>query len=79
MGISPVQTGVGMKDLRTFGSNVCSTTANVAVAATQPGRRTATTNEVGDYPVGRCVRQQLPVLEVDDRFVVTSTVYNLAQ
>ena len=73
--IYPHQIGVGLEEVRSFGKYLGGTTANVAVAAARLGRRAAIITGVGQDPFGRYVRQQLRTLNVDDRFVVTSTDY----
>jgi 5-dehydro-2-deoxygluconokinase len=73
--IYPHQVGVGLEDVQTFGKYLGGTTANVAVAAARLGRRVAIITGVGQDPFGRYVRRQLRALDVDDRFVVTSTDY----
>src|SRR3954454_9278507 len=69
--IYPLQTGVGLEDVETFGKFLGGTTANVAVAAAPLGRRTAIITGVGDDPFGRYVRRELRRLGVDDAHVVT--------
>ena len=73
--IYPLQIGVGLEDVTTFGKFLGGTTANVAVAAARLGRRTAIITGVGDDPFGRYVRRELRELGVDDRHVVTSAEY----
>ena len=73
MDIYPLQIGVGLEDVKTFGKYLGGTTANVAVAAARLGRHAAIITGVGDDPFGRYVRRELRDLGVDDRFVVTST------
>jgi 5-dehydro-2-deoxygluconokinase len=69
--IYPLQTGVGLEDVETFGKFLGGTTANVAVAAARLGRRAAIITGVGDDPFGRFVRRELRRLGVDDAHVVT--------
>ncbi|MDN5915247.1 MAG: 5-dehydro-2-deoxygluconokinase [Pseudonocardia sp.] len=73
--IYPLQIGVGLEDVTSFGKFLGGTTANVAVAAARLGRRTAIITGVGDDPFGRYVRRELRELGVDDRHVVTSAEY----
>ena len=73
--IYPLQIGVGLEDVQTFGKYLGGTTANVAVAAARLGRRAAIITGVGDDPFGRYVRKALRELNVDDRYVVTNTEY----
>ncbi|ANY09046.1 5-dehydro-2-deoxygluconokinase [Pseudonocardia sp. HH130630-07] len=73
--IYPLQVGVGLEDVTSFGKFLGGTTANVAVAAARLGRRTAIVTGVGDDPFGRYVRRELHRLGVDDRHVVTNSTY----
>lgn len=73
--IYPLQVGVGLEDVTSFGKFLGGTTANVAVAAARLGRRAAIITGVGDDPFGRYVRRELNRLGVDDRHVVTSREY----
>jgi 5-dehydro-2-deoxygluconokinase len=73
--IYPLQVGVGLEDVTSFGKFLGGTTANVAVAAARLGRRAAIISGVGDDPFGRYVRRELNRLGVDDRHVVTNTEY----
>jgi len=65
----PLQTGVGLEDVTSFGKFLGGSATNVAVAAARHGRRTAVITRVGDDPFGRYVRRTLGELGVDDRFV----------
>jgi 5-dehydro-2-deoxygluconokinase len=73
--IYPLQIGVGLEDVATFGKYLGGTTANVAVAAARLGRRAAIITGVGDDPFGRYVRRALGELCVDDSYVVTNHDY----
>src|SRR5918994_2787876 len=73
--IYPLQVGVGLEDVKTFGKYLGGTTASVAVAAARLGRKSAIITGVGDDPFGRFVRRALRELHVDDRFVVTTSEY----
>jgi len=73
--IYPLQVGVGLEDVRTFGKYLGGTTANVAVAAARLGRKAAIITGVGNDPFGRFVRRALRELSVDDRYVVTNVEY----
>jgi len=73
--IYPLQVGVGLEDVQTFGKYLGGTTANVAVAAARLGRRAGIITGVGDDPFGRYVRRELRDLGVTDAHVVTNTVY----
>lgn len=67
--IYPLQTGVGLEDVETFGKYLGGSATNVAVAAARHGRRTAVVTRTGDDPFGRYVHQALAGFGVDDRFV----------
>ncbi|MFC5949837.1 5-dehydro-2-deoxygluconokinase [Pseudonocardia lutea] len=73
--IYPLQVGVGLEDVESFGKFLGGTTANVAVAAARLGRRAAIITGVGDDPFGRYVRQELRRLGVSDEHVVTNHEY----
>jgi 5-dehydro-2-deoxygluconokinase len=68
--VYPLQTGVGLEDVETFGKFLGGSAANVAVAAARLGHSPALVTGVGDDPFGRFVRRALRELGVDDRFVV---------
>ena len=67
--IYPLQVGVGLEEVETFGKFLGGSATNVAVAAARHGRRTAVITRTGDDPFGRFVHQALSELGVDDRFV----------
>ncbi|MFC4070456.1 5-dehydro-2-deoxygluconokinase [Actinoplanes subglobosus] len=67
--IYPLQTGVGLEDVTSFGKFLGGSATNVAVAAARHGRRTAVITRVGHDPFGRYVHRALGELGVDDRFV----------
>ncbi|MGB6180034.1 MAG: 5-dehydro-2-deoxygluconokinase [Rhodococcus sp. (in: high G+C Gram-positive bacteria)] len=68
--IYPLQVGVGLEDVETFGKFLGGSAANVAVAAARLGRRSALISGVGNDPFGRFVESELARLGVDNRFVV---------
>jgi 5-dehydro-2-deoxygluconokinase len=68
--VYPLQVGVGLEDVETFGKFLGGSAANVAVAAARLGHSPALVTGVGDDPFGRFVRRALRDLGVDDRFVV---------
>ena len=72
--VYPLQTGVGLEDVETFGKFLGGSAANVAVAAARLGHRPALVTGVGDDPFGRFVRRALRELGVDDRYVVVDPV-----
>lgn len=65
----PLQTGVGLEDVTTFGKFLGGSPTNVAVAAARHGRRSAVITRTGDDPFGTFVSRSLRELGVDDRFV----------
>jgi 5-dehydro-2-deoxygluconokinase len=65
----PLQTGVHLEDVETFGKFLGGSATNVAVAAARHGRRTAVITRTGDDPFGRFVHAALRDLGVDDAFV----------
>ena len=70
--IYPLQSGVGLEDVETFGKFLGGSAANVAVAAARLGRRTALWSGVGADPFGRYVRRELVRLGVSDALVQTT-------
>ncbi len=73
--IYPLQIGVGLEDVTSFGKFLGGTAANVAVAAARMGRRVALISGVGDDPFGRFVAQELARLGVDNTYLVTDTAH----
>ncbi len=65
----PLQVGVGLEDVTTFGKFLGGSATNVAVAAARHGRRAAVITRTGEDPFGRFVHRALGELGVDDRFV----------
>jgi 5-dehydro-2-deoxygluconokinase len=66
----PLQVGVALEDVTTFGKFLGGSAANVAVAAARLGHSPALVTGVGDDPFGRFVRRTLRELGVDDSHVV---------
>jgi 5-dehydro-2-deoxygluconokinase len=73
--IYPLQIGVGLEDVTSFGKFLGGSAANVAVAAARLGNRTALISGVGDDPFGRFVRAELDRLGVDNRYVATHDAF----
>lgn len=73
--IYPLQTGVGLEHVETFGKFLGGSAANVAVAAARLGNRTALISGVGADPFGRFVRAELADLGVDNRYVTVHGEY----
>jgi 5-dehydro-2-deoxygluconokinase len=67
----PLQDGVGLEDVSTFGKYLGGSATNVAVAAARHGLRAAVITATGDDPFGRYAHRELARLGVDDRFVAT--------
>jgi 5-dehydro-2-deoxygluconokinase len=71
--IYPLQVGVGLEDVTSFGKFLGGTAANVAVATARMGHRVALISGVGDDPFGRFVSRELDRLGVDNTLLVTDT------
>ncbi|MET8007389.1 5-dehydro-2-deoxygluconokinase [Nonomuraea glycinis] len=69
--IYPLQTGVGLAQVETFGKFLGGSPTNVAVAAARHGLRSAVVTAVGADPFGAWVRQAIRGFGVDDAFVGT--------
>lgn len=67
----PLQTGVGLEDVATFGKYLGGSAGNVAVAAARYGHSTALISRVGDDPFGRFVTRTLGEFGVDPVYVGT--------
>lgn len=67
--IYPLQSGVGLEDVETFGKYLGGSATNVAVAAARHGRRSAVITRTGNDPFGRFVSRELDRLGVDNQFV----------
>jgi 5-dehydro-2-deoxygluconokinase len=67
--IYPLQTGVGLEEVETFGKFLGGSATNVAVAAARHGRSAAVITRTGADPFGRYVHAELIRLGVDDAFV----------
>ena len=73
--IYPLQIGVGLDHVETFGKFLGGSAANVAVAAARLGNRSALISGVGDDPFGKFVRAELARLGVDNRYIATHDEY----
>lgn len=73
--IYPLQVGVGLEHVETFGKFLGGSAANVTVAAARLGNRAALISGVGDDPFGKFVRTELAELGVDNRYVATHGEY----
>ncbi|MFF9522832.1 5-dehydro-2-deoxygluconokinase [Streptomyces achromogenes] len=65
----PLQAGVPLAQVTTFGKFLGGSAANVAVAAARLGRRTAVITRTGDDPFGTYLHEALRGFGVDDRWV----------
>ncbi|MFE3742994.1 5-dehydro-2-deoxygluconokinase [Streptomyces sp. NPDC059096] len=72
--IYPLQTGVGLADVTSFGKYLGGSPTNVAVAAARYGRNTAVITKTGDDPFGQYVRRALTEYGVDPTHVGVSGV-----
>jgi 5-dehydro-2-deoxygluconokinase len=67
--IYPLQVGVGLEDVTSFGKFLGGSATNVAVAAARHGLKTAVITRTGDDPFGTFVHNELVRLGVSDSFV----------
>jgi 5-dehydro-2-deoxygluconokinase len=65
----PLQTGVPLPQVTSFGKFLGGSATNVAVAASRLGRRTAVITRTGDDPFGAYLHEALQGFGVDDRWV----------
>lgn len=73
--IYPLQTGVPLPQVETFGKYLGGTATNVAVAAARLGHRSAVISRTGADPFGEYVHQALRDFGVDDRWVTPVAQY----
>ncbi|MGC5036251.1 5-dehydro-2-deoxygluconokinase [Streptomyces sp. DT190] len=71
----PLQSGVPLAAVESFGKFLGGSAANVAVAAARLGRRTAVITRTGDDPFGTYLHQELTGFGVDDRWVTPVAAY----
>jgi 5-dehydro-2-deoxygluconokinase len=67
--IYPLQTGVSLREVTSFGKYLGGSATNVAVAAARHGRRTAVITRTGADPFGEYLHDALRGFGVDDRYV----------
>ena len=67
----PLQIGVGLDEVTSFGKFLGGSPTNVAVAATRLGTPATVLTGVGDDPFGRYVRAEMRRLGVRDDYVIT--------
>ncbi|MET9081212.1 5-dehydro-2-deoxygluconokinase [Streptomyces sp. NPDC004237] len=72
--VYPLQTGVGLAEVDSFGKYLGGSPTNVAVAAARYGRSAAVITKTGRDPFGDFVRKALAGYGVDARFVGTSDI-----
>lgn len=65
----PLQVGVGLEDVTSFGKFLGGSPTNVAVAAARYGLSSAIITRTGNDPLGRFISQELTRLGVDAQFV----------
>ncbi|WP_336662251.1 5-dehydro-2-deoxygluconokinase [Leucobacter sp. USHLN154] len=73
--IYPLQDGIGLEDVTSFGKYLGGSAANVAVAAAKYGRASALISRVGDDPFGTYLLRELERLGVDNREVRVDPEY----
>ncbi|MDX2783449.1 5-dehydro-2-deoxygluconokinase, partial [Streptomyces caniscabiei] len=71
----PLQTGVPLARVESFGKFLGGSAANVAVAAARLGNATAVITRTGDDPFGTFLHEALKEFGVDDRFVTPVAEY----
>jgi 5-dehydro-2-deoxygluconokinase len=69
--IYPLQVGVLLEDVTSFGKYLGGSATNVAVAAARLGRRSAVITRTGEDPFGRFLHKALRGYGVDDRYVTS--------
>ena len=67
--VYPLQVGVSLREVKTFGKYLGGSPTNVAVAAARHGRRSAVITRTGQDPFGDYLHDALRGFGVDDRFV----------
>jgi 5-dehydro-2-deoxygluconokinase len=67
--VYPLQTGVSLREVETFGKYLGGSATNVAVAAARYGRSSAIVTRTGDDPFGAFLHDALRRFGVDDRWV----------
>jgi 5-dehydro-2-deoxygluconokinase len=67
--VYPLQTGVGLEDVESFGKFLGGSATNVAVAAARYGHSAAVVTATGDDAFGRYLHEALHGFGIDDRWV----------
>lgn len=71
--IYPLQYGVGLEDVTSFGKFLGGSPTNVAVAAARLRHSAAVVTAVGDDPFGRFCRREMARLGVYDNYVLVNS------
>ncbi|MBP1326506.1 5-dehydro-2-deoxygluconokinase [Leucobacter exalbidus] len=74
--VYPLQGGVGLEDVTSFGKYLGGSAANVSVAAARYGHNSALISRVGNDPFGKYLLRELDRLGVDPREVKTDPQYS---
>jgi 5-dehydro-2-deoxygluconokinase len=69
--VYPLQVGVSLREVESFGKYLGGSPSNVAVAAAQYGRDTALITRTGEDPFGEFLHDALRGFGVDDRYVTS--------
>ena len=69
--VYPLQTGVSLREVESFGKYLGGSPSNVAVAAARYGRASAVITRTGEDPFGLFLHDALRRFGVDDRFVTS--------
>src|SRR5258708_3373704 len=67
--VYPLQVGVSLREVETFGKYLGGSPTNVAVAAARHGRAAAVITRTGQDPFGEYIHDALKSYHVDDRYV----------
>ncbi len=67
--VYPLQIGVSLREVQTFGKYLGGSATNVAVAAARHGRQSAVISRTGQDPFGEFIHDALHGFGVDDRYV----------
>ncbi|MBP6043663.1 MAG: 5-dehydro-2-deoxygluconokinase [Rhodoluna sp.] len=67
--VYPLQTGIGLEDVTSFGKFLGGSATNVAVAAAKYGLNSAVITRTGNDPFGKFIHNELVRLGVSDEFV----------
>lgn len=73
--VYPLQSGVGLEEVSSFGKYLGGSAANVSVAAARHGHNSALLSRVGNDPLGKYLLNELERLGVDNQYVATDPTY----